>query len=332
MTRVSTAPRAIRDDVAAGRLSAVDVVPRRARPHRRASTPRSTPSTWSPASARSRGPRSIDRPRAAGDALGPLAGVPIALKDNMCVRGMRDDRLVEDPRRASCRPTTRPSSTRLEAAGAVIVGKTNCDEFAMGSSNENSAFGPVRNPWAHRSHARRIERRLGRRRRRAAACRSRSAPTPADRSASRPRSAASSGSKPTYGRVSRYGLLAFASSLDQIGPFTRTVGGRGARAVGARRRRSDGLDRRRAKPVPDFTAALTGDVRGVRIGVPRAFVVRGRRRRACARAFDAALDDAARRGRDARRHRPAARAATRSRSTTWSAPPRRARISRATTA
>jgi aspartyl-tRNA(Asn)/glutamyl-tRNA(Gln) amidotransferase subunit A len=89
----------------------------------------------------------IDRRRAAGETLGPLGGVPIALKDNMCVRGMRttaSSRILEH----YSPPYSATVVERLEAAGAVIIGKTNCDEFAMGSSNENSAFGPVRNPWA----------------------------------------------------------------------------------------------------------------------------------------------------------------------------------------
>ncbi len=112
---------------------------------------------------------------------------------------------------------------RLAAAGAVIVGKTNLDEFAMGSSTENSAFGPTRNPH---DPTRVPGGSLGRQRRgRGRRLRARSlwAPTPAARSASRPRCAAWSASSPPTARVSRYGLVAFASSLDQIGPFATTV-------------------------------------------------------------------------------------------------------------
>ena len=193
---------------------------------------------------------------------------------------------------------------RLEAAGAVIVGKTNCDEFAMGSSNENSAFGPVRNPWAtDRTPG-------GSSGGSAAAVAARCVPvalgSDTGGSIRQPGSFCGVvGLKPTYGRVSRYGLLAFASSLDQIGPLARTVGDAALTlSVIAGADDADATSSR--QPVPDFTAALTGDVEGVRIGVPRAFVAEGVDE-GVRRAFDAALDDAARGGRHARGHRAAAR-------------------------
>ena len=138
--------RELRDDVAAGRVSAVDVC--------RASLDRMD--AVNPALnafnhiARDRAlsrAQEIDRQRAAGAAPGPLAGVPVVLKDNMCVKGMRttaSSRILDN----FIPPYDATVVTRLEAAGAVIVAKANCDEFAMGSSNENSAYGPVRNPWA----------------------------------------------------------------------------------------------------------------------------------------------------------------------------------------
>jgi aspartyl-tRNA(Asn)/glutamyl-tRNA(Gln) amidotransferase subunit A len=227
----------------------------------------------------------IDRKRAAGDTLGPLAGVPIAIKDNMDVRGMRTT-ASSKILKSFVPPYDATVIRRLEDAGAIIVGKTNCDEFAMGSSNENSAFGPVHNPWAlDRSPG-------GSSGGSAAAVAARCVPLAlgSDTGGSIRQPAAFCGVvglKPTYGRVSRYGLLAFASSLDQIGPFTRTVAD--AALVLAAIAGADPCDATTAdEPVPDFAAALTGDVKGVRVGVPRAFVSEGVDHDV-RKAFDAAL-------------------------------------------
>ena len=236
--------------------------------------------------------REIDRRRAAGDTLGPLAGVPIALKDNMDVRGMRttaSSRILEH----FVPPYDATVVRRLEAAGAVIVGKTNCDEFAMGSSNENSAFGPVRNPWA-------LDRIPGGSSGgSAAAVASRCVPLAlgSDTGGSVRQPAACCGVvglKPSYGRVSRYGLLAFASSLDQIGPFARTVADAALTLTALAG--ADPCDATTAnEPVPDFAAALTGTVKDIRVGVPRAFVSEGVDEQV-RRAYEAALDTLRRSG------------------------------------
>jgi aspartyl-tRNA(Asn)/glutamyl-tRNA(Gln) amidotransferase subunit A len=162
---------------------------------------------------------------------------------------------------------------RLEQAGAIVVGKTNCDEFAMGSSTENSAFGPSRNPWA-------VDRTPGGSSGGSAVAVA-AGMTPlalgSDTGGSIRQPAAMCGVvglKPTYGRVSRYGLLAFGSSLDQIGPLTATVHD-AAIALGVIAG-GDPADATCAPdPVPDYTAGLTGDLRGARIGVPASLVGTG---------------------------------------------------------
>ena len=222
----------------------------------------------------------------------PLAGVPIAIKDNLCTKGLRttaSSRMLD----AYVPPYDATAVRRLEAAGAVIVGKTNCDEFAMGSSNENSAYGPVRNPWA-------LDRTPGGSSGgSAAAVAAQLTPLAlgSDTGGSIRQPAALCGIvgvKPTYGRVSRYGLIAFASSLDQVGPLTRTVAD-AALALGLIAG-ADAADATCAQePVADFTAALTGDIRGTRIGVPRALVGDGVDADV-SRAFQAALEVLAARG------------------------------------
>jgi aspartyl-tRNA(Asn)/glutamyl-tRNA(Gln) amidotransferase subunit A len=228
--------------------------------------------------------------RAAGldrqpDLKGPLLGVPIALKDNICTAGVQTtagSRVLEH----YVPPYSAAVVERLEQAGAVIVGKTNCDEFAMGSSTEHSAFGPSRNPWdperipggssggsAVAVAADMVPLSLGSEtggsiRQPAALC-------------------GVLGLKPTYGRVSRYGLIAFGSSLDQIGPFARS-----ARDMAALLAAIAGHDARDATSahdaVPDYSAGLTGDIAGLRVGVPRALTDEGVEP-GVREAFDAAL-------------------------------------------
>ncbi len=202
----------------------------------------------------------------------PLLGVPITIKDVICTRGQ--------PTTAASRilagfrpPYDATVATRLYEAGAVVVGKTNCDEFAMGSSTEHSAYGPSRNPWdPDRTPG-------GSSGGAAAAVAAGLAPVSigSDTGGSIRQPAAFCGIvglKPTYGRVSRYGLLAFASSLDQIGPLTGTVAD-AALVLGV----LAGHDPRDATsvdaPVDDYPAALTGEAAGLRVGVPRALLERG---------------------------------------------------------
>jgi len=213
-----------------------------------------------------------DRARARAAALdklatpaGPLHGVPVALKDNIVVRGTvttAGSRILEE----FVSPYDASVVEKLEAAGAVIVGKTTCDEFAMGSSTENSAFGPAKNPAdLSRTPG-------GSSGGSAVAVAAGMAPIAlgSDTGGSIRQPAALTGVvglKPTYGRVSRYGLIAFASSLDQIGPFSTTVADAALTLeVIAGRDARDATSADRA--VPSWTKSLDGSVNGVRIGVP----------------------------------------------------------------
>lgn len=208
-----------------------------------------------------------DRRIAAGDAT-PLTGIPVCIKDVMCTRGVRttcSSRILEN----FVPPYDAHVTERLLEAGAVVVGKSNMDEFAMGSSTENSGFFPTHNPWD-----------LGR--------------VPGGSSGGSAAAVAAGeclfalgsdtggsirqpaslcgvvGLKPTYGRVSRYGLVAFASSLDQIGPLARDV-----RDCALAMNVISGHDPRDSTSasleVPDFTGALGGDLAGLRVGVPREY-------------------------------------------------------------
>ena len=212
--------------------------------------------------------RAIDADRARWEDQ-PLAGVPVAVKDVLCTRGVRTtagSKILD----TFVPPYDATAVARLEAAGAVMVGKTNCDEFAMGSSTENSAYGPTRNPWATD--------RIPGGSSGGSAVAVGAGMTPlalgSDTGGSIRQPASMCGIvglKPTYGRVSRYGLLAYASSLDHVGPLTRTVGDAAlALSVLAGVDPADATSEPRA--VPDYAASLTGDLRGARIGVPRALV------------------------------------------------------------
>jgi aspartyl-tRNA(Asn)/glutamyl-tRNA(Gln) amidotransferase subunit A len=212
--------------------------------------------------------KAIDAKRAAGEPLGKLAGVPVAIKDVLCTKGARTtagSKILEN----FVPPYDAHAIERLLAEDAVLIGRTNMDEFAMGSSTENSAYGATRNPWNTACIP------GGSSGGSAAAVAGGEAPlalgTDTGGSIRQPAALCGIvGMKPTYGRVSRYGLIAFASSLDQIGPFARTVEDAALlleATAGHDKRDSTSVDR----PVPAYTQTVKQPVSGLRIGVPKEF-------------------------------------------------------------
>lgn len=213
-----------------------------------------------------------DRRIASGEELSPLTGIPLAIKDVICTKDITTtcgSRMLENFKP----PYNAAVMEKLNAAGAVMLGKTNMDEFAMGSSTEHSAFFPTHNPWG-------LDRAPG-------GSSGGSAAAVAAGMAMGSYGSDTGGSirqpgalcnvlglKPTYGRVSRFGLIAFASSLDQIGPFARD-----AHDAATLLQAVAGHDRRDStsapNAVPDYGQALTGNIKGMRLGVPKEYWVEG---------------------------------------------------------
>lgn len=214
----------------------------------------------------------IDRLAAEGKPLPPLAGVPVAVKDVMSTRGLRTTAGSKSLSKY-IPPYDCTAVARMESAGAVILGKTNCDEFAMGSSNENSAFHPVRNPH----DPSRVPGGSSGGSAAAVAAGMAVVALGSDTGGSIRQPASFCGVvglMPTYGRVSRYGLIAFASSLDHIGPLARTVKDAAIvlRTIAGR----DPMDSTSADlPVPDYVAALEEPMRGLKVGVPKEYFADG---------------------------------------------------------
>jgi aspartyl-tRNA(Asn)/glutamyl-tRNA(Gln) amidotransferase subunit A len=214
----------------------------------------------------------IDRMAAEGRRLPPLGGVPVAIKDVMSTRGVRTTAGSKSLEKY-IPPYDCTAVARMEAAGAVILGKTNCDEFAMGSSNENSAFRPVRNP----RDLTRVPGGSSGGSAAAVAADMAVAALGSDTGGSIRQPAAFCGVvglMPTYGRVSRYGLIAFASSLDHIGPLTKTV--KDAAIVLGTIAGRDPMDSTSADvPVPAYLAKLEKPVRGLKLGVAQEYFGEG---------------------------------------------------------
>src|SRR5277367_4853358 len=210
----------------------------------------------------------VDAAIAKGDALGPLAGVPVAIKDVLSTEGVRTtcgSKILEN----YTPPYDATAVERLEDAGAVILGKTNCDEFAMGSSNENSAYGSVRNPVA-------LDRVPGGSSGGSAAAVAAGLSVVSlgtDTGGSIRQPGAYCGipaMMPTYGRVSRYGLIAFASSLDRIGPFATNITDAAAvLSFFAGRDPNDFISA--AFPVQDYAGKIAKPLQGLRVGIPEEY-------------------------------------------------------------
>ncbi len=259
----------IAEDLAAGRCSSRELVDD-ALARIAAQAPLNAFVTVDPEAAR-RDADAADRARRAG-AGGVLAGVPIAHKDIFCTAGVKTtcgSRMLAD----FVPPYDATVVGKMKAAGCVMVGKTNMDEFAMGSSNETSYFGPVRNPWDRD----RVPGGSSGGSAAAVAARLVPAATGTDTGGSIRQPAALcgiTGLKPSYGRVSRYGLIAFASSLDQAGPMAQTAEDC-AHLLSA----MAGFDERDATsldvPVPDYAAGLGKDLKGLRIGVVKEHFAEG---------------------------------------------------------
>ncbi len=214
----------------------------------------------------------IDSMAARGEPLPPLAGVPVGIKDVLVTRGVRTT-AGSKILRNYIPPYDCTAVARLEAAGAVVLGKMNCDEFAMGSSNENSAWKPVHNP----RDLSRVPGGSSGGSRGAVAADLAVATLGTDTGGSIRQPASFCGVvglKPTYGRVSRYGLIAFASSLDHIGPLTKTVKDAAIvlRTIAGR----DPMDSTSAEvPVPDYVAEMEKPVRGLKIGLAKEYLAEG---------------------------------------------------------